>query len=394
MKTTLTCHQCKTPFRRPCDRGRIPKYCPACRAKGATSTDHKGEKLGMGKLVRARDAEAAAVSRSVAERGVEINRLTRMPQPLRALEQVMLVEQDLEDLKAHLIQQARHQGHDWDAIGETLSLSAKYVARRYNEEYLRRRRRNRGRRTASAGAPAFRLAADAALAPALVHPAAVESQPREVGAAEAGDDTAAEDDAPPGQRGERRDAARLSRALSHLQRSSGTTIRALSQAAEVSPSFVCRVLSGHKMPSWPITRSITEACGANPDDLRILWQTAQGARPRPPVIRRNDDELFTEALATLRSALRGLHLAAFSPPPALVCEQVDGPLSPRDVTGLLDKETEATSLPDWPVIGQVVDALNADADMVRPLWEHAQVARDPYWTPEHGASRSTLPVFG
>ncbi|MFJ9447124.1 helix-turn-helix domain-containing protein [Kitasatospora sp. NPDC101235] len=384
--TTLTCRRCRSPFQRPCDRGRIPKYCPACRTKGATSTQLKGEKLG--KLVRARDAEAAAVSRSVAERGVEINRLTRMLQPLRALEQVMLVEQDLEDIKAHLVQQARAQGHDWDTIGERLRLSAKYVGRRYNEEYLSRRRRNRGRRAASAG-PAFRLAADAALAPALAHPAAVESQAQEVGAAEASDDTA-EGDAPPGHR----DAARLSRALSHLQRSSGTTIRALSQAAGVSPSFVCRVLSGHKMPSWPITRAITEACGANPDDLRILWQTAHGARPRPPAIRRNDSELFAEALATLRSALRGLHLAAFSPPPALVCERVDGPLSPRDVTGLLGEETSATSLPDWPVIGQVVDALNADADMVRPLWEHAQVARDPYWTPEHGASRSSLHVFG
>ncbi|WP_224282366.1 helix-turn-helix transcriptional regulator [Streptomyces sp. LS1784] len=179
----------------------------------------------------------------------------------------------------------------------------------------------------------------------------------------------------------------MSRTLSHLQRSSGTTIRALSQAAGVSPSFVCRVLSGHKMPSWPITRAIAEACGTNPDDLRILWQTAHGARPRPPAIRRNDSELFAEALATLRSALRGLHLAAFSPP---------RPWSANGSTGPSARETSPASSarrrlpPPCPTGPSSARSSTPSTPMRtwRPLWEHAQVARDPYWTPERSTLRS------
>ncbi|MFD4659648.1 helix-turn-helix domain-containing protein [Kitasatospora sp. NPDC058444] len=401
MKTNLICHGCKAAFQRPSTRGRIPQYCTEqCRRQ--SNATRRGQKLG--KLVRARDADAVAVSRSVAERGAEIERLSRMRQPLRILDQITLIEHDLKDLKAHAVQQARQQGNSWETIAGTLHLSAKYAGRLFTGGHLSRRRQNR-RRRAQIQPPAFRLAAEAKLPDtglpnALAHPAAVESRTPESGSAEGGEpggDTSteadpAEDGAPPGRRAEGRDTALISRALSHLQRSSGTTIKKLSRAAGVSPSFVCRVLSGHKMPSWAVTQAIAEACGANPDDVRILWHTAQGARPRPPMIRRNDRELVTEALATLRSALRGLHLAAFSPPPSLLCELARGPLTPRDITDLLDKKAGAV-LPDWPTIDKVVDALNADADMVRPLWEHVQVAQDPYWTPEHG-SRSVLAAFG
>ncbi|MGA5823498.1 helix-turn-helix domain-containing protein [Kitasatospora sp. NPDC094028] len=388
----ITCRRCKATFPRPNSRGRTPQYCTEeCRKVGITIS-RKDKRLG--KLALARDTGAVAVSRSVAERGVEIDRLTRMRQPLRVLEQISLLEQDLEDLKAYAVRQARHQKNGWEAIGGTLHLTAKAAGRRYTEEHLLSRRQGRSLR-ARTQQPAFRLAVEAGLTAAFAHPAAVESQDQEAGEAEADGGATAEGEAPPGRTAERRDTACLSRALSHLQRASGTTFRTLSTATGVSPSYVSRVLSGHKMPSWPVARAITERCGGNPADVRILWETAQGARPRPPVIRRNDADLIAEALATLRSAMRGLHLAAFSPPPTLVCERVDGPLTPREVTGLLDDHATAASLPDWPVIRGVVGALNADADMVRPLWEHVQVAQDPYWTPEHGPSRSTVPaVFG
>ncbi|MFB7616844.1 hypothetical protein [Kitasatospora sp. NPDC056181] len=393
MTMNLTCRRCNATFPRPRNRGRTPQYCTEeCRRAG-TSTSRRDKKLG--KLVLTRDAGAAGASRAVAERGEEIDRLTRMRQPLRVLAQITLIEQDLEDLKAHAVRQARHQKHSWEVIGGTLHMTPKAAGRRYTEEYLRRRRSARILRTRSQQ-PAFRLAIEASLAAVFAHPAAVESQDHEGAAGEPDtDDPAPEDDAPPGRGTERRDTAQLSRALSHLHRTSGATIKTMSKAADVSPSYICRVLSGHKMPSWPVTRAMTTTCRGNPDDLRILWETARGARPQPPVIRRNDTQLLAEALATLRSALRGLHLAAFSPPPTLMCERANGPLTPRDVTGLLDEQTAIAPVPDWPVIDKVVDALNADADVVRPLWEHVQVARDPYWTPEHGASHSTVPaVFG
>ncbi len=378
-------------FQRPRKRGRTPHYCSeACKTKGI-STSRRDKRLG--KVVLTRDAGAAAVARSIADRAAFIVHLSRKGQPLKSLEHLTVLLQDVDDYKAYAVRQARDQKEPWEAIGQALHMTPKAAGRRFTEDHLRRRRVARGLRIRSQE-PVIRLALESSLEALFARPTALQDQDGmdPADSTDGGSDT--EDGAPPGGRGERQDTAQLSRALSHLHRCSGATLRAMAEAAEVSPSYVSRVLSGHKLPSWPVTKAMAEVCSGNPEDLRILWEAARGARPTPPRIRRDGGGLVAEAEAALRSTMRGLHLAAFGPPPADICRQADGRLSPREVAGLLEGQAPEP-VPDWPVIDKVVDALRASADVVRPLWEHVQVARDPYWTPEYGASRSTLPAaFG
>lgn len=52
-------------------------------------------------------------------------------------------------------------------------------------------------------------------------------------------------DGPPGQG----PAAIIASALSHLQRKSGKTYKAIALDAQVDPSYISRILSGERMPS-------------------------------------------------------------------------------------------------------------------------------------------------
>ncbi|MFJ2191553.1 helix-turn-helix domain-containing protein [Kitasatospora sp. NPDC087861] len=385
----VRCRSCGSMFPRPSNRGRTPQYCgDDCRRRGV-STNRRDKR--MGKVVTTRAANAAAIAHSLIDHAVWIERLARMQSPLKALEEITHLKNEIDDFTAYTVRQCRDQNHTWEEIGAALHMTPKTAGRRFTEEYLRRRRRSRGLRARSSFS-GLHQALEGRLAAIFQHPAALEDAPA-VEAAQENDGAPADDDgtaptddgSPPGRPGGRPDPAQLSRALSHLQRCSGATLKALARSAGVSPSYISRVLSGEKMPSWPVTKAMTDACGGKPTDLRILWETARGARPQPPLIRHSTCSLIADAEATLRSTLRGLHLAAFSPPPAKICEQADGPLSPSDVKGLLE-DTTSRPVPDWTVVEKVVDALNANEDVVRPLWEHVQVARDPYWTPENGCS--------
>ncbi|WP_443057548.1 helix-turn-helix domain-containing protein [Streptomyces sp. IBSBF 2806] len=91
-------------------------------------------------------------------------------------------------------------------------------------------------------------------------------------------------------------AAVLTRALSQLQHLSGKSRRELAHDTHVSASYVSRVLTGERCPSWKIARRLTLACGGDPAENQPLWAAARGQIPTHR--------------QSLPAALRGLHLAA------------------------------------------------------------------------------------
>jgi transcriptional regulator with XRE-family HTH domain len=155
-------------------------------------------------------------------------------------------------------------------------------------------------------------------------------------------------------------AQQLAGALSHLHRECDKTIRALATEAGVSPSYVSRVLSGERLPSWQVTSKVATACGADPVELRALWERARGIRV--------PDQAPTDAVLTLQAALRGLYLAAARPAPARLRDLSRGRLTTETVQALI----RGTFLPDWDTVGRFVTALRGRPADIRPLWDAAQ----------------------
>ncbi|WP_030694421.1 helix-turn-helix transcriptional regulator [Streptomyces globisporus] len=151
-------------------------------------------------------------------------------------------------------------------------------------------------------------------------------------------------------------AATLSKALSQIQRESKKTFAALGDQAGVSRSYISRVLTGERTPSWKVTRAIAIAiaCGADPGVLRPLWEATRGYHVVQP--------------GSLHAALRGMQLAAGNLAPAEVSAHTGNSLSQDEITGIL----HGTRTPDWTTISTLVTALNGQPEVIQPLWHAAQ----------------------
>ncbi|MFB7919505.1 hypothetical protein [Streptomyces sp. NPDC056061] len=126
---------------------------------------------------------------------------------------------------------------------------------------------------------------------------------------------------------------------------------------ELSPSYVSRILSVNRTPSWPVVRQMVEVLGGDPLELRALWEIAQGVPPAP--------QDFIEAATRLNGLLRGLHLAAGCPGVLEVCEQSHGDLDPQTVEEIL----AGTEVPSWERTGRFVSAVGGYPADIRPQWE-------------------------
>jgi transcriptional regulator with XRE-family HTH domain len=162
-------------------------------------------------------------------------------------------------------------------------------------------------------------------------------------------------------------AARASRkvalALSFLQRHSGLPIKEVAQRTGLSPSYVSRILSGDRLPTWSAVQALAEIFEGDAADLRLLWEAAQGlARsPRPSL---------QEAIDRLSGALRGMYLAAGCPPYDRVSKTSAGAVEPAVIEGVLTGRI----VPCWETTSTLLTALNARPSDVRGLWEDANYA--------------------
>lgn len=151
-----------------------------------------------------------------------------------------------------------------------------------------------------------------------------------------------------------RDGQRLfGQALRSLLWFNGMTVRELADLAQIRPARVRVILDGGTVPSWPTTFMVVTLMRGSPDDVRWLWEWAQGQEPRRPASP-------TEAMHLFRAALRGLRLA--SAPGA----EARG----ETTTRLLLDQSSSGVLEDWAL----TTGIGVGAERIRPLWEQARRA--------------------
>lgn len=149
---------------------------------------------------------------------------------------------------------------------------------------------------------------------------------------------------------------RLACALTRLWKQSGVPQRALAEAMTVDPSYVSRMLSGHRVVTLRHLRAIVDQCEGNLDLIRPLWEVDANVQPT------------TDPARALRSYLRALHYAAGSPSDARIIKSVQNTISKAELRQAFD----GPGVPGWPVVQQLTVALQSLPDYTRPMWRKAQ----------------------
>ncbi|MFD4605363.1 helix-turn-helix domain-containing protein [Streptomyces sp. NPDC058464] len=271
------------------------------------------------------------------------------------LEQVRQMRTRLDCLTAGLVGRARLRQVTWGRIGQVLNVSEDTARHRYTDDYIVRRLRQVGHLPS---------------VPTSLR-ALYEEPARHVAGGAAGQDDDLPDEA------EAAGAAynRLAPVLSMLARASELPLNELARQARCSPSYLSRVLSGHRVPSWKIAERLARACGADPVVLRKVWETEQLRRrpSRHPSTSQDEidvlDGISTQAHAVQRlmTALRTLHVRAGQPTAQDIAIASQWRLQATQITAVLD----GTAACDWPTLLRLVQALGGSVDYFHPLWEAA-----------------------
>ncbi|MFE0820707.1 helix-turn-helix domain-containing protein [Streptomyces sp. NPDC058847] len=270
----------------------------------------------------------------------EVHRLARqlLDSELRAeelgtlLERAEAVRRELEIYTAAAVQDARYRGEKWESVAKAAHVAPETARTRWGPERVARMM--------------ILHANDKRAAPVRWRgPQQGTSGDRPDTAV----DEASEVSSP---------AGHLASALAHLQLNSGMTIREVADFTMLSPSFISRVLSGDRLPTWDLVCTLAECFRSDPAELRVLFETAHGmtAQARQPA---------TAAIAELHAAVRGLYWAAKSPSPEQIERASEGAVTAaeaRRVLGGLD-------VPDWGVLAALVHALGGRPFDIKPLWE-------------------------
>ncbi|MFD9744705.1 helix-turn-helix domain-containing protein [[Kitasatospora] papulosa] len=167
-------------------------------------------------------------------------------------------------------------------------------------------------------------------------------------------------------------ASRLAGALSTLQRQNSPSYATLGRAAGVSRSYISRILSGERTPSWDVTLKITLECGGDPDAVRPLWEAARGYHNYHP--------------ASLQAMLRGLQLAAGNVPLDELSARAGHSLTGQQIMSLL----RGTGTAEWSSVRSLVIALRGEPEAVHPLWQAAQAPLSMTTPDTHGATVTSL----
>ncbi|GAA2330353.1 hypothetical protein Scani_34050 [Streptomyces caniferus] len=257
--------------------------------------------------------------------------------PLEMLQICVALRRDLDDITAVAVRQALADGAIWKDIAKVVGAAESTLKTNYSLERVDKMLKARMERgPARPRKPAVPKNRDGTT-PSSAHPLL------------------------PGQAG-----YPLSCALSYLRRTSKTTVGSLAYLTGVSASYIYRITSGERTPTWEVTKRFALACEADPEDLMFLWNRAHSLQIPPP-------RSYAEAVRTLQAALRGLYLAASSPDlPRL---QKTAHLTARAAEALLATSTDAPPTDyhlRWPVVRDLTAALQGDPQAIRPLWEHVK----------------------
>ncbi|MES9524126.1 helix-turn-helix domain-containing protein [Streptomyces capoamus] len=248
------------------------------------------------------------------------------------LERAEVIRRELEIYTAAAVQDARHRGEKWENVARAAHVAPETARARWGPERVARMMDLHAN---------DKLAAPARWHGARLAPAGAVVQEEVV------DRVAGE--GPMNQ---------LASALTRLQGASGKTIREVAEFAMLSPSFISRVLSGDRLPTWDLVCALCEFFDSDPAELRVLFEAAHGlsAQQRLPV---------TMAIEQLHAAVRGLHLAANSPS----AERIEA-LSGKTVSAWAARRVLAgIDVPEWEVLAGLIFALGGRPAEVKPLWE-------------------------
>ncbi|MFF0837630.1 MULTISPECIES: helix-turn-helix domain-containing protein [unclassified Streptomyces] len=303
----------------------------------------------LGEIIRDLQDDGRVLLRQLGEEDTE-----------QILEQVQQMRTRLDCLTAGLVGRARLRQVTWARIGLALSVSEDTARHRYTDDYIVRRLKQVGH------LPSVPTSLRALYEEPARH---VAGGPVDKGE-EIPDDVEAVGAA----------YNRLAPVLSMLARASELPLNELARQSRCSASYLSRMLSGHRVPSWKITERFARACGADPVVLRKVWETEQLRRrqPRRPATEQHEidslDGISTQAQAVQRlmAALRTLHVRAGQPTAEQICITSRWRLQEAQVTDVLD----GAAMGDWPTVLQLVQAMGGSVDYFRPLWEAATGHRD------------------
>ncbi|WP_161790181.1 helix-turn-helix domain-containing protein [Streptacidiphilus carbonis] len=160
---------------------------------------------------------------------------------------------------------------------------------------------------------------------------------------------------------------RLSPMLSKLARGSGLIGQTIADQVGCSPSYLSRVLSGDRVPTWSLTERLARVCNGDPDQLRRPWELERlrEQRPRPALLAAVSGE--PDGLAAFRTALRTLYIRAGRPHDRELALAVGWRLADDRIHNILNDAT----LPTWGETQLVVRALAGDTVVFHRLWHTA-----------------------
>ncbi|MCF3960487.1 helix-turn-helix domain-containing protein [Streptomyces fuscigenes] len=268
------------------------------------------------------------------------------------LEYAVLIQQRTETITSGVVLLARQRHLTWEAVATTMGLSSETVRRSYREEVCRKRLGQRVLPPATrVAAPSRTLSGDRARRQA--------------------------DTQPPGRL---RSQGALAPVLSHMQKASGLPLRQLGLRARVSASYLSRVLSGEKWPTWELTERIAVALGADTDALYKVWADhkkhdrasspgRQTSMPQPRPSAR------LPSGTSLAAGLRTLYKSAGCPSLRGLAEATDGALTADEIGALLRGKTSIT----WQQAVRLVRALGGEPDFFQHHWEHDTGQRVPLY---------------
>lgn len=330
-----TCVVCAGPLVQNTGAGRRRRYCgTACRRRAQRQRQARRSAVAeqQGPLGRAVATEVHRLAAQLLDSELRQEELATL------LERAEAIRRELDMYTAAAVQDARHRGEKWEAVARAAHVAPETARARWGPERVARMM--------------VLHANDKRAAPARWRSA------RPVPAAEACEDTAvdqSEHAASP--------VSQLASALTQLQVSSGRTIREIADLTMLSPSFISRVLSGDRLPTWDLVCALSDIFCSDPAELRVLFEAAHGvtAPQRQPV---------TAAIEQLHAAVRGLYLAAKSPS----ADQIEV-LSAKAVSVTAARRMLAgVDVPEWDVLSALVCALGGRPAEVKPLWEAVHYA--------------------
>ncbi|MFD5430517.1 helix-turn-helix domain-containing protein, partial [Streptomyces sp. NPDC127084] len=266
------------------------------------------------------------------------------------------VAREVDYYRAAAVQDARNLGASWEQVAGAARVSATTARTRWPESRVKERLKRRAGERAAVRQPSVPVVSGLGDAEGKLLSKAAE-----------------------------RASVKLASALSYLQRASGLTFREVAEQTSLSPSYISRILSGERTPTWPVVCTLVELFRGDPAELSVLFESAHGMVPPGRYA-------IPDAVARLQAALRGLHLAAGRPPFGVVRKATRGALSTQAVSEILGGEMIA----GWEQTAALVTALGGWPADVRPLWEAVHytflLCLDPPEGPGQGpAARSESP---